>query len=73
MLNVKCTTLQTRREKRQDMKKWSIVSSETQKTHFVHPVNYLLARLPFVKIIFLKRNHIIYEFQWYFYLLKIFF
>jgi hypothetical protein len=53
ILKVKYTTLQTRREKWQEMNKWSIVSFEPQKTHFVHPVQRLFARLSLVKITFL--------------------
>jgi hypothetical protein len=53
ILKVKCTTLQTRRVKWQEMNRWSIVSFEPQKTHLVHPVHRLLARLSFVKITFL--------------------
>jgi hypothetical protein len=43
ILKVKCTTLQTRREKLQEMNRWSIVSFEPQKTHLVHPVHLLIA------------------------------
>jgi hypothetical protein len=50
ILKVKCTTLQTRQEKWQEINIWSIISFEPQKTHLVHPVHLLLARLSFVKI-----------------------
>jgi hypothetical protein len=67
-LNVNWTILQISLLSLHLIKRWSIVSSSSQKAHFLHPVQFLLARLSFVKISFLFKNHIkiLIFLQWYF-------
>jgi hypothetical protein len=40
-----------------EIKRWSIVSSWSQKQHLVHPCQFLLTRLYFVRMTFLTANH----------------
>ena len=58
ILYVLYTTLQTSCANEHERKICSIVSSNQQKEHLVHPFHFLLARLSLVSKTFLLRNHI---------------
>jgi hypothetical protein len=45
ILNIKCTTLQTRQEKWQEMNRWSIISLKPQKIHLVLPLYRIIGQL----------------------------